>query len=105
GSSPLPPGTVRVGPADAPLLATLRSPNTAPALKTATAAHHWRIVRVEFVATSGGAGDIIALGSGSSSQTSLSQVAHDLVLDRVYVHGDPAAGQKRGIALNSAATT
>ena len=96
---------VRVGPADAPQLAKLRSPNTAPALSTALAAHHWRIIRVEFQATAGGAGDIIALGSGSSSQTSLSQVAHDLVLDRVYIHGDPVAGQKRGIALNSAATT
>jgi len=105
GSLTTPADGVRVGPADTALFAKLRSPNTAPALKTASAAHHWRILRVEFVATSGGAGDIIALGSGSSSQTSLSQVAHDLVLDRVYVHGDPAAGQKRGIALNSAATT
>jgi hypothetical protein len=105
GSLTTPADGVRVGPADAPSLAKLRSPNTAPALRTAIAAHHWRILRVEFLATAGGAGDIITLGSGSSSQTSLSQVAHDLILDRVYVHGDPAAGQKRAIALNSAATT
>ena len=30
---------------------------------------------------------------------------HDLVVDRCYIHGDPSAGQKRGIALNSASTT
>ena len=30
---------------------------------------------------------------------------HDLVIDRCYIHGDATAGQKRGIALNSAATT
>jgi hypothetical protein len=29
----------------------------------------------------------------------------DLTLDRVYVHGDPREGQKRGVALNSARTT
>src|SRR5262249_45679041 len=29
----------------------------------------------------------------------------DLVVDRVYVHGDPAYGQKRGIGLNSASTS
>jgi len=32
-------------------------------------------------------------------------VPYELVLDRVYVHGDPVYGQKRGIALNSASTT
>src|SRR6185437_11151979 len=54
-------------------------------------------------ATAGGVGDIIVLG-GSASQTQLAQLPHDLVFDRVYVHGDPAAGQKRGIALNSGYT-
>jgi hypothetical protein len=32
-------------------------------------------------------------------------VPHNLVLDRVYAHGDPSLGQKRGISLNSASTT
>jgi hypothetical protein len=32
-------------------------------------------------------------------------VPSDLVVDRCYIHGDPARGQKRGIALNSASTT
>jgi hypothetical protein len=34
----------------------------------------------------------------------VSQLAHHLVLDRVYIHGDPTAGQKRAIALNSGYT-
>ena len=38
-------------------------------------------------------------------QTSLGTVPHDLIVDRCYIHGDPVNGQKRGIALNSAATT
>ena len=74
-----------------------------PALQTAEGAHHWRIVLIEFPANAGGAGDIVALGSGN--QSSLASVPHDLVVDRCYVHGDPAIGQKRGIALNSASTT
>ena len=34
----------------------------------------------------------------------LAQVPYALVIDRVYVHGDPVLGQKRGIALHSSDT-
>jgi len=91
----------RISPAMAPLLAKIESGNSAPAILTAPGAHHWRLMLVEVVGH--GPGDLIALGDGG--QTSLTSVAHDLVLDRVYVHGDPAAGQKRAIALNSGSTT
>ncbi|HEV3216576.1 MAG TPA: VCBS repeat-containing protein [Vicinamibacterales bacterium] len=102
----LPAGGVRISPANAPQLAKLRSPpNGSPALSTAPGAHHWRVMLLEFQANSGGGGDIITLGDGSASQNSLSGVAHDLVFDRVYIHGDPMNGAKRGIALNSASTT
>ena len=56
-------------------------------------------------ACSGGSGDIIQLGDGSTEQHTLEQVPHDFVLDRLYAHGDPTDGQKRGIALNARATT
>ena len=101
----LPAAGTRISPAQASGLAKLRSPNNQPALQTAEGAHHWRIVLIEFQANRGGAGDIITLGDGSLSQNALPQVPHDLVVDRCYIHGDPSAGQKRGIALNSAATT
>src|SRR5439155_19384854 len=48
---------------------------------------------------------LVLLGDGSGAQSQLSQVPHDLVFDRVYIHGDASKGQKRGIALNSASTT
>jgi hypothetical protein len=96
------PGT-RISPEHAPALAKIKSPNTSAALATVAGAHHWRLELIEFGANVNGVGDIILLG-GSSAQTELSQVPHDLILDRVYIHGDPAAGQKRGIALNSGAT-
>src|SRR5207244_4259648 len=101
----LPPAGSRISPAFAGRLAKLRSPNSAPALQTAPGAHHWRIQLLEFQANAGGFGDIITLGDGSSAQTSLSQVPHDLAVDRCYIHGDPSVGQKRGIALNSASTS
>jgi hypothetical protein len=59
-------------------------------------------LRVPYTFSAGGAGDIIALGSGT--QTDAVQMPHDLVFDRVYIHGDPVVGQKRGIALNSGYT-
>src|SRR4051812_3509411 len=101
-SPQLPPPGERVTPASASQMAKIKSPNASPALSTADGAHHWRIENVEFQATAGGAGDIIALGSGT--QTDAVQMPHDLVFDRVYIHGDPVAGQKRGIALNSGYT-
>jgi hypothetical protein len=99
----LPGPGVRINKAHATWLAKIRSGNLAPALSTAPGAHHWRVELVEFDANATGAGDIIALGAGSS-QTQVSQMPSDLVFDRVYVHGDRVVGQKRGIALNAGAT-
>jgi hypothetical protein len=95
----------RVLPAYAPRLAKLKSPNKEPVLRTAARAHHWRVQLVEFLPTESGFGDIVRLGDGGAEQRELSQVPHDLVIDRCYIHGDAEFGQKRGIALNSASTT
>ena len=102
-SRDLPPAGTRITPEHAPGLAKIKSPNSSAALATVAGAHHWRIELIEFGATLNGAGDIILLGA-SSAQTQLSQAPHSLIFDRVYIHGDPTAGQKRGIALNSGAT-
>jgi hypothetical protein len=101
----LPPEGVRIDPSYAGLLAKIRSPNSKPAIKTAPGAHHYRLLFLEFSANVNGAGDIVALGDGSAAQNSLALVPHHLVVDRVYVHGDPVYGQKRAIALNSADTS
>ncbi len=101
----LPPSGVRITPASAQWLPKIRSSNSMSSLRTATAANHWKLVALEFLANQGGYGDVITLGAADSTQTQLSQVPYALVLDRVYVHGDPALGQKRGIALHSRDTT
>lgn len=96
---------VRMSVAAAAGLASIRSPNTMPALATEPFARGYRVELVEFRANRNGGGDIIALGDGSSAQKSLLAVPADLTIDRVYIHGDPQVGQKRGIALNASQVT
>ena len=96
----LPSTGVRITPTHAPYLAKLRSPDGMPALSTKAGAAYWRVMLVEFAPNRNGAGDIIALGKGTTAQNALSLVPRHLILDRVYIHGDPELGQKRGIALN-----
>src|SRR5689334_22312577 len=103
GDADLPGPGERITPGASPRLATIKSPNGMPAIQTALAAHHWTLMLLEIAGTGGN--DIMTLGDGSSAQNQLSLVAHDLVVDRVYLHGDGVNGQKRGIALNSASTT
>jgi hypothetical protein len=82
----------------------LVAPNDRPALAAAPGAAYYRVLGLEFAPAEDVAYhlDLVALGSGT--QTNLGQVPHDLIFDRVYVHGHPRAALKRGIALNSATT-
>jgi len=102
GDSDLPAATARIAPDSSPLLAKIRA-NGGPAIQTAPAAHNWTLQLLEIAGTGGN--DLVLLGDGSGAQSQLSQVPHDITIDRLYIHGDPANGQKRGIALNSASTT
>ena len=101
----LPGPNTRVTPADAALLPKLKSATVEPALRTDPGAHHYRLMFLEFPPTYQGYYDIMRLGDGSNAQNTMSMVPYELVLDHVYVHGDPIYGQKRAIALNSASTT
>jgi hypothetical protein len=101
----LPGPKVRITPASAAQLPKISSPNSVSALRTAAGANHYQLMFLEFQANNKGYGDIIEFGQGDSTQTTLAQVPYALVVDRVYVHGDPIMGQKRGIALNSRDTT
>jgi len=105
GDAGLPGEGGRISPSNAASLAKVRSGSSSPAFETSAGAHHWRLQLLEIQATSSGSGDIVTLGDGSKAQSSASQIANNLVVDRVYIHGDPTKGQKRAIALNSASTT
>jgi hypothetical protein len=99
------PGTARVDPVRARDFAKLQSPSRQAALRTAAGAHHWRLQMLEVLSGPDVGGDLIQLGDGSNAQRDRASIPHDLTIDHCYVHGDPTRGQKRGIALNSAATT
>src|SRR5881396_1712413 len=96
----------RMKPAYAALLPKLVSPNSGPALRTAPGAHHFRFVGVEVTVTDAVSSNygLVLLGDGSSAQNSLSQVPHDLILDRTYVHGNSITNLSRCVALNTAST-
>jgi hypothetical protein len=95
-----PAGGVRIDPANRSELAVLRSPNSQPVIRTAPGAHHWRLEHLELVGS--GPGDLVDFGDGAQQQD---QVPHDLAIDQCYIHGDPVAGLRRCVALNSASTT
>src|SRR5205807_6259383 len=101
----LPGPTTRINPSYAAQLPKLQSPSSLPALATVPGAHHYTLMGLEFPSTYQGYYIILALGDGSAAQNTLAMVPHDLVVDRVYVHGDVTYGQKCGITLNSASTT
>jgi hypothetical protein len=105
GDADLPREGERMTPAAAGHLAKVRSPNGSPALQTSPGTRGWRIALIEFQSNRDGAGDIIALGDGSRAQQTLAQVPSRLTLDRLYIHGDPDRGQKRGVSLHSSSTT
>jgi hypothetical protein len=101
--SRLPSAGQRIGPQHASLLPTLAAVGNAPVFRTEPGARHWRLMGLKIQGA--GTGDVITLGDGGSAQVSYAQVPEDIVLDRLLILGDPTRGQKRGIALNSAATT
>lgn len=103
--SSLPADGVRVSPAHAGRLARVQGGVAGmPAFVTAPGAHHFRLQFLEIVNTYAN-NDIIQFGDGSAAQSTLTNIAHDLVVDRCYIHGDASGGQKRGIALNSASAS
>jgi hypothetical protein len=99
----LPAANVRIDPRYASFLPKLKSANSSPVLATAAGAHHWRLQFLEFQGNAGGAAEMLRLGS--SSEANAANQARLIVIDRVYIHGEPKAGTRRGIALNSGDTT
>ena len=101
------PGT-RVFPSHASLMPRIQTPNRAPAITTAAAAHHYRFVGIEVSAkgatrsTGPYSDNNVVYLEAEGGQTSLTQVPTDIVFDRCYVHGTRAGSVRRGIAMNGA---
>jgi hypothetical protein len=99
----LPQAGARITPAFADALPKIVTPNSGAALEALSGAHHYRFIGLEF-ALATGVPQVYSLVTLGAKETSLAQLPHDLVFDRVYVHGSPSATLRRGITLNSAST-
>ena len=84
----LPPPGQRITPAYAAVLPKIRGN---PALTAGSGAHHFRFIGVEFLPP-----------AGLSILTLLDLQGTNLIFDRCYIHGDPVAGGRLGVALNGA---
>ena len=75
-------------------------------ISTEAGAAYWTLQWLEFLpASSTSSANLVEFGSAGTSQSTLTGVPHHLVMDRCYLHGNPTYGQRRGLALNSAAAT
>ena len=91
------PGT-RIDPSYAALLPKLQA-SGGPVLIAAQGAHHYRFIGLEFRPRPGAfLHNLVQFGAG---ERSIDRLPHHLIVDRCYLHGDPARGTRRGIALNS----
>ena len=105
--SALPAASVRLVPSNEPGGVTPRSRlarivgrggayKTSAILRTEPGAHGYRVRFLDFDGTAHlGYETLIQLGDDSTAAP-----PYDIVLDRVYIHGHPTKGQKRGVAMN-----
>jgi hypothetical protein len=94
----LPPEGTRISPANAPQLPKLILPaDTGPVIAFAPGAHHYRLLGLELSPAPGIF--IHSLIDVGASVSTMADVPHHIVIDRLYLHGDFAAGTRRGIAL------
>jgi hypothetical protein len=99
----LPAAGNRVSSTQSAAMPKLLTPNANAALSVLTGANYYRMVGIEFLPAAGVyVQDLIRVGAGV--ETSIAQLPHDIEFDRDYIHGDPVAGGKRGIALNGGQT-
>ena len=88
----------RVDPSYARLMPVIES-ETDSAITGEPGAHHYRFIGIEFRPHPGTyLGNVITLGT---DERLVDAMPHHIVFERCYVHGDPKAGARRGIALNS----
>ena len=85
-------------------LAKILTPNNESAIATALSAHHYRLTGIEVSGTNSASeiNGLVQFGDGSGAQNSMSLVAHDLVLDRAYVHGQTTQAVRRCVSLQGA---
>jgi hypothetical protein len=103
----LPTEGTRVSPAHSAAMPKIRNSGVSVAFNTAASAHHYRLIGldVSVPTTQNLTYTIMTLGQSFVPQTTLESVPHDIILDRMYVHGHATLDTQRCIGLNSARTS
>jgi hypothetical protein len=73
------------------------------AIATDFGAHHYRFVAIE-VSVPATIANTGLIRFGSAYETSMAQMPHDLVLDRMYIHGTATGNNRRCVSFNSASS-
>ena len=89
----------RVAPTDVGNMPTIVvSANVGGAVITASNAHHYRFIGIEFKPITGqSVTELVQIGNG---ETSIALLPHDIIIDRCYIHGDPTMGGRRGVEMD-----
>jgi len=94
----LPAPGARIDPSHGPFMPALVAASGS-VIATAPGAHHYRFVGVEIRPQAGHfLYNLVLLGPDARTASDL---PHDIIFDRCYVHGDPQKGTRRGLALNA----
>lgn len=108
----LPAEGIRVTPANVGSMAKIQNDNAGAAIMTDPGAQYYRLIGLEVTSVNtaiyGGlqlSNRLISLGGYAANQNQLSQIPHDIILDRMYMHGHPMLHCKRAVELNSARTS
>lgn len=103
----LPPPGTRVTAAQAALMPKIVTSNVSAAVKAAPGASGWWLAGLEVTvapALTMQQYGIVVLGEFGAAQSTLASVPSDLVLDRMYIHGQTTTNTSRCVSLNSART-
>jgi hypothetical protein len=95
----------RITPEHSRLLAKIVTPNVDAAIATRTGAHHYRLMAVEVTAAPAVRLVHAIVKLGDAHQTSLANVANNLIIDRAYIHGHSGLHTKRCVSLQSASSS
>lgn len=99
----LPPPGTRVTPADAHLMPKIVLPGDYDAVRTAFGAHHYRLIGLEIKTTAFPHESLVNLGTDGTWEEladTLEEIPSDIILDRVYIHGEPGEDLHFGIVMN-----
>ena len=101
--SNLPPPGTRVAPALAGFMPKIIAPGVR-AIGTYPGAHHYRFIGIEFAPAPGSVNSSFSLIRLGTGEWSADLLPNNIIFDRCYIHGDPSAGGRRGILMDSAFT-